>query len=95
MAFPGEIGWIGKNCPDHPTIPLETKIMQSAAGYFLGTQCPACRLEDPSPHSRETDYYASRVGIKAAFIQNKLRWRNDRFTPTPLEIRYILEALQK
>lgn len=34
---------------------LEFKVLQSAAGYYIGTFCPNC-----GPYSRETDYYKDR-----------------------------------
>lgn len=81
MAFPGEVGWIDKACPDHPTIKLIGEAMHSAAGWFLGTYCPECRRSDPSPHSRETHYYPSKDALLAAAFAGTLAWRDTRYQP--------------
>jgi hypothetical protein len=86
MAFPGEIGWIGKACPEHPTITLRTKILQSAAGFFVGTQCPECSKMDPSPNSRETHYYPSRDAVEQAIDDGTLRFRDTGHHPGPFTV---------
>jgi hypothetical protein len=79
MALPGEIGWIGKNCPTHPVNRLISTAMQSNAGWFVGTYCERCREEDPSPHSRETDYYPSKAELSSALFAGTVRWRDTQF----------------
>lgn len=86
MAMPGEIGWIGRSCPQHPHTALATQIMRSAGGYFIATQCPACALEDPSPHSRESDYYASAEELREAWDTERVRWRDTRYRPAPYTV---------
>lgn len=39
---------------------LETMVLSSAAGYYLGTQCPNC-----GPYARESDYFATREDAAA------------------------------
>lgn len=87
MATQGEIGWIGKDCPYHPSIKLESKIMRSNAGYFIGTQCPVCAEEDPSPHSRESHYYADPRELFELAFAEKVHWRDTNFHPGPLTIK--------
>lgn len=79
MALQGEIGWIGKNCPMHPVNRLVSTAMQSAAGWFVGTYCERCRDEDPSPHSRETDYYPAKQELIDAMFSGTVRWRDTQF----------------
>jgi hypothetical protein len=95
MALPGEIGWIGKHCTEHPYLVLDTKIMQSAAGYFLGTQCATCAMTDPSPHSRETGYYESKRDLRRAFLDGTIQWRDAGFHPGPMDTWAIAEALKE
>jgi hypothetical protein len=83
MAFPGEIGWIGKSCPDHGAKLICTG-MRSAAGWFLGTYCAECRKEDPSPHSRETHYYQSKDVLLEAAFADKVQWRDTKYRPGPM-----------
>lgn len=86
MAFPGEIGWIGQNCPDHRQTPLKTTIMRSNAGYFVATVCPECQKEDPSPHSRESHYYDDKMALINAVLTDTVRWRDTNFHgPVKLE----------
>jgi hypothetical protein len=90
MAFAGEIGWIGKSCPDHSGVVLEAKVMKSAAGYYIGTQCPECQKEDPSPFSRESHYYETKEDLLRAFESPQgIRWRDTDFHPGPLEIEWL------
>lgn len=86
MAFQSEINWIGKDCPQHPGTLLRTKVLQSRAGFFVGTQCPKCLEEDPSPHSRETHYYKSREDIEQAIDDGTLKWRDSDYHPSPFAI---------
>lgn len=86
MAFPGEIGWIGKPCPDHPQVKLQAKIMSSAAGYYVGTQCDECRKVDPSPNSRESAYYESREAVLAALDDGTIKWRDTLYRPERIEV---------
>lgn len=79
MAFQGEIGWIGKNCPIHPVNRLISTAMQSAAGWFVGTYCERCREEDPSPHSRETGYYPLKQDLIDALFAGTAIWRDTHF----------------
>jgi hypothetical protein len=79
MAFPGEIGWIGRNCPEHPDQKLISTAMRSNAGYFIGTYCELCRLEDPSPNSRESGYYPSRETLVVAAFNGTVGWRDSRY----------------
>jgi hypothetical protein len=92
MAMVGEIGWIGKDCPDydreHPElrVKLESKVMRSNAGYFIGTQCPICSKSDPSPNSRETDYYPSREALAQAALDGTVVFRDTHFRPAKLTL---------
>jgi hypothetical protein len=79
MALPGEIGWIGKHCPEHRTVKLISAPMSSAGGWFLGTYCPECRKDDPSPHSRETHYYSTRLELVDSAFAGRLRFRDATF----------------
>lgn len=79
MALPGEIGWIGKDCPRHPKVRLIATPMNSAAGWFIGTYCERCREEDPSPHSRETDYYPTKENLIAEAFAGTVKYRDTDF----------------
>ncbi len=79
MAFEGEIGWIGKNCPEHWQVELQTLPMRSNAGWFIGTRCPECAKEDSSPNSRETEYYGSKEDLIEAYLDGAVRWRDTKF----------------
>src|SRR3954470_8061110 len=79
MALPGEIGWIGKECPEHPKTRLTATAMQSGAGWFISTYCERCREEDPSPHSRETDYYPTKELLIAEAFAGTLKYRDTAF----------------
>jgi len=79
MAFPGEIGWIGKNCPDHNDTKLVTFIGRSNAGHFVATRCPKCQ----EPHfSRESGYYDSAEDVYEAVDADRVRWRDAMYAPT-------------
>lgn len=75
MALRGETGWVGKQCPEHPSIRLVSTARESAAGWFLATICPECQLTDPSPTSRESHYYPSREALVNALSDDTLKWR--------------------
>jgi hypothetical protein len=79
MAIVGEVGWIGKNCPTHPVIRLVSTAMHSNAGWFVGTYCERCREADPSPHSRETDYYPTKQELIDVLFAGTVRWRDTQF----------------
>jgi hypothetical protein len=85
MAFAGEIGWLGKNCPDHRQTKLIGKALRSNAGWFLGTICPECQLEDPSPNSRETGYYETREDLIKAMEAGTVRWRDTAYHKAELD----------
>lgn len=49
--------------------PFEFKVMQSAAGYYIGTQC--CE----GPNSRESIYYPTRESAQEDLDNNVVMWR--------------------
>jgi len=53
--------------------------MRSNAGWYVGTYCERCRDEDPSPHSRETDYYPEKQELIDALFAGTVRWRDAQF----------------
>jgi hypothetical protein len=79
MALPGEIGWIGANCPDC-NLPLTTVVSQSGAGWFVGTECPRCYPGEV--WSRESAYYPSRGTVEAALANYCVTWRDTDHHPT-------------
>ena len=48
---------------------FELKVMRSAAGYYIGTQC--CE----GPNSRESHYYSSRETAQHALDTGTVNWR--------------------
>lgn len=68
MALPGETGHIGKSCPDCKQ-PLYLEILQSGAGFYIGTRC------DCGPYSRESGYYPSREAAQKALDNFEVDWR--------------------
>jgi hypothetical protein len=40
--------------------PMETEVLRSNAGYYIGSQCDRC-----GPHTRESDYFPSRPAAEA------------------------------
>lgn len=56
MALPGETLSLGApmTCPDCGQDVSTLRVLQSAAGYYIGTHC-AC-----GPYSRESGYYKTR-----------------------------------
>ncbi len=54
MALPGETGHINTNCMDCGRF-LRAKVLQSGAGYYIGTFC-----DQDGPYSRESGYYPTR-----------------------------------
>jgi len=57
--LPGEtVGFGGVTCGgdgDHDPVRLKLEVCHSAAGYYLGYNCPFC-----GPYSRETGYFKTR-----------------------------------
>jgi hypothetical protein len=56
MALPGETLLTGApmTCPDCGQDVTVLRVLQSAAGYYIGTRC------DCGPYSRESGYYKTR-----------------------------------
>jgi hypothetical protein len=67
MALPGETVRLGAPHPYEDAMP---KIMQSAAGFYVGYSC-----EDGSPYSRESGYYPSREAVVEAMLKGAISWR--------------------
>lgn len=49
---------------------LEFQVCSSAAGYYIGTQCPVC-----GPWSRESYYYPSYDRALSALEDDNVVWR--------------------
>jgi hypothetical protein len=62
MTLPGETIATGANktCDDCG-VTVELKVLQSSAGYYIGTRCEC------GPYSRESDYYSSFESAQHAF----------------------------
>jgi len=51
-------------CP-HCGTAVQLEVLQSAAGYYIGTQCRC------GPYTRESGYYPSREDAEAALVNNE------------------------
>lgn len=49
---------------------LEFQVLQSGAGYYIGTFCDRC-----GPYSRESHYYRTREDAEKALQTNLVHWR--------------------
>ena len=59
---------VDPHCPDCQK-KLFNEVLQSAAGYYIGTQC-CC-----GPYSRESHYYKTHLEAKLDLINNTINWR--------------------
>jgi len=64
MTMPGEIGHIDSECMDCGNR-LPAKVLQSAAGHYIGTWCSCC-----GPYSRESGYYPTSEAAQEALDNN-------------------------
>lgn len=92
MALPGEID--RTTCGDEDCgRPLELQVCQSAAGYFIGTECPM-----HGPNSRESGYIASREEAEDTLREwasgNQVGKRDTDFHPGGLEVIEITEDMR-
>jgi len=70
MALAGEINKDGEQCPDC-NVTLDLQVLQSGAGYYIGTFCNC------GPYSRESDYFRNYSDTEA-----ELRiWQEDNVRP--------------
>ena len=65
MAVPGETLATGASpvCPHCGTV-VRLEVLQSAAGYYIGTQCRC------GPYTRESGYYVSYEEARVALLNN-------------------------
>lgn len=49
---------------------LELQVLQSGAGYYIGTICEQC-----GPYSRESGYYGSKEEAAEALKNGNVNWR--------------------
>lgn len=49
---------------------LKLQVLQSGAGYYIGTFCNKC-----GPYSRESHYYPTREAAEKALKANEVHWR--------------------
>lgn len=77
MALPGEINRENSTCPDCGQV-LFLQVLQSAAGYYIGTFC------DCGPYSRESDYFYTQESAEAEL---KL-WVKDAVRPSGRDTGY-------
>ncbi len=64
MTLPGETGHANSKCIECGA-DLPAKILNSGAGYYIGTFCPNC-----GPYSRESGYYPTREAAQEALDNN-------------------------
>jgi hypothetical protein len=61
--------------PPHPRQDLELEVLFSAAGFYIGSQCPFC-----GPFTRDSDYFASRseaeVALASLNFGRKFVWQD-------------------
>lgn len=70
MALPGETIRLGAS-PYCCGAKLPLKVLQSNAGFYIGTFCPQCF----SPYSRESHYYPSWEEAQDALKNDTVKWR--------------------
>ena len=59
----GDEGTAPDKCPDDGE-PLPLQVLQSAAGFYIGTSCPQC-----GPYSRASDYFPTREAAEAELAE--------------------------
>lgn len=82
MAFQGETIGLGapSTCPDC-NVELEERVLQSAAGYYIGTECNC------GPYSRESMYYwTTRVEALWALAADDWQRRDESWVKDPLGV---------